>query len=210
MSHVRHDSVGIHYEVFGQGEPIVLLHGFASNLQANWVSTGWIESLTPLRQVVALDCRGHGESDRPREPSAYAGDATVGDVIAVLDELGIKQAELFGYSMGGGIALRLLAAHPERFTAAIVGGVGERNDERLQALDGLRGVPDRCAVDLGAVTAPVLIVNGALDYAVGSPESIASRMPSATVIAIPGCDHISVVSDEHFKDAVIEFLSSAR
>ncbi len=56
------DGVGIHYEVFGDGPPIVLVHGFASSLQENWVRTGWIGALAPVRQVIALDCRGHGDS----------------------------------------------------------------------------------------------------------------------------------------------------
>ena len=114
----------IHYEVFGQGKPIVLVHGFASSLQGNWVSTGWIEALTPIRRVVALDCRGHGESDKPHDPEAYAGDAMAEDVTLLMDHLGIEKADLFGYSMGGRISMQLLASHPERFTSVVLGGVG--------------------------------------------------------------------------------------
>ena len=59
------NGVRIRYQVYGEGEPIVLVHGFASSIQGNWASTGWIETLAPLRQVVALDCRGHGKSGKP-------------------------------------------------------------------------------------------------------------------------------------------------
>ena len=73
------DGVTIHYEVFGEGPPIVLVHGFASNLQDNWVLTGWVKRLLDQgRRVVALDCRGHGESAKPHDPEAYAGGAMAG------------------------------------------------------------------------------------------------------------------------------------
>ena len=150
------------------------------------------------------------ESDKPHDPEAYAGDAMCDDVIAVMDHLDIARADLFGYSMGGGIALRLLAAHPERFAAAIVGGVGERNNEELQALAALRGASEPRAsggLGLASLTLPVLIVNGENDHAVGSPHLIALRIPNARLIWIPDSDHLTVVSDQRFKDAVLDFLA---
>ena len=198
MPKIDHDGVTIHYEVFGKGKPIVLVHGFASSLQDNWVNTGWIDTLTPVRQVVALDCRGHGESQKPHDPEAYAGDAMCDDVIAVMDHLDIARADLFGYSMGGGVALRLLAAHPKRFA------------EELQALAALRGASEPRAsggLGLASLTPPVLIVNGENDHAVGSPHPIALRIPNATLIWIPDSDHLTVVSDQRFKDAVLDFLA---
>lgn len=210
MPKVDSNGVSIHYEVFGEGKPIVLVHGFASSQQHNWVSTGWIDTLTTVRQVVALDCRGHGQSGTPQGAGAYAPDAMCDDVIAVMDHLDIARADLFGYSMGAGIALRLLVAHPERFATAIVGGVGERNNEELQALDGLRGAAERPAgegVELASLTHPVLIVNGEDDRAVGDPGSVASRIPKARLMTIAGCDHMTVVPDQRFKDAVLDFLA---
>ena len=132
------------------------------------------------------------------------------DIIAVMDHLDIARADLFGYSMGGGIALRLLAAHPKRFAAAIVGGVGERNNEELQALAALRGASEPRAsggLGLASLTLPVLIVNGENDHAVGSPDPIALRIQNATLIWIPDSDHLTVVSDQRFKDAVLDFLA---
>jgi pimeloyl-ACP methyl ester carboxylesterase len=209
MPFIEAGETAIHYEVFGEGRPIVLVHGFASNLKEGWVKTGWVEALSPVRQVIAIDCRGHGESDKPKGPGAYSGDVLADDVIAVIDALRISRADIFGYSMGGGIALRLMATLPERFTSAIVSGVGERNDERLQALDGTRGGPEPRSMTerLALVTMPVLIVNGEDDYAVGNPDRLASTMPNATLIRIPDCDHVSVVSDQRFKDAVLDFLA---
>ena len=120
------NGVAIRYETFGDDakKPIVLVHGFASSLTGNWVNSGIVDALTPLRHVIALDCRGHGESDKPHEPEAYAGDAMPGDVIGLMDHLGVERADLFGYSMGSRISLQLITGHPERFTSVILGGVG--------------------------------------------------------------------------------------
>ena len=125
------DSAGvqIHYEVFGDGRPLVLVHGFASNLRQNWIAPGWVETLRPLRRVIALDCRGHGESGKPQDPAAY-GNAMQDDVVRLMDHLEIEQADLFGYSMGGAISMGLMVRHPERFTSAILGGVGGRGPRR--------------------------------------------------------------------------------
>jgi pimeloyl-ACP methyl ester carboxylesterase len=77
------------------------------------------------RRVVALDCRGHGESGKPHDPAAYAGTAMADDVIAVLDHLAIPEADIMGYSMGGFLTASLLVRHPSRFRSAILAGVGD-------------------------------------------------------------------------------------
>jgi len=121
------DSAGvrIHYEVFGAGRPLVLVHGFVASLRANWVATGWTETLSPVRQVIALDCRGHGESDKPHNPQAYAAHEMTDDVVRLMDHLGVGTADIFGYSMGAGISLRALVRHPQRFASAVLGGIGD-------------------------------------------------------------------------------------
>jgi pimeloyl-ACP methyl ester carboxylesterase len=118
------NGVTIHYETFGDGKPIVLVHGFASSLKGNWVATNCVETLQPIRRVVALDCRGHGESDKPYEPEAYGGENMSRDVLRLMDHLNVAEADLFGYSMGAGIAAYLLAHHRDRFTSVIMGGIG--------------------------------------------------------------------------------------
>src|SRR5205085_1309992 len=112
------DSAGtpIHYEVMGQGGPIVLVHGFASSFDTNWRNTGWVEFLTNHAfQVIGLDLRGHGESGKSYDPKAHRIELTAGDVLGLLDHLSIAQADLMGYSMGAGIALYLAMHHGERF-----------------------------------------------------------------------------------------------
>jgi pimeloyl-ACP methyl ester carboxylesterase len=118
------NGVTIHYETFGDGKPIVLVHGFASSVKGNWGATNWVETLQPVRRVIALDCRGHGESGKPHDPEAYGGENTSGDVLRLMDHLNVAEADLFGYSMGAGIAAYLLAHHRDRFTSVVMGGIG--------------------------------------------------------------------------------------
>ncbi len=120
------DGVKIHYETFGEGKPLVLVHGFVLNITYNWVNSGLVDALQPVRRVVALDCRGHGQSDKPHDPAAYSSEKMAGDVLNLMDHLGIEKADLFGYSMGSGISCYLLACHRERFNSVILAGTGDR------------------------------------------------------------------------------------
>lgn len=121
------DSQGlaIAYECVGNGRPIVLVHGFAADRHANWKAPGWYDALQAARRrVVALDCRGHGESEKPHDPAAYRAELLIGDVVRLMDHLDIARADLMGYSMGGRIAAGLLTRHPDRFDSVILAGVG--------------------------------------------------------------------------------------
>jgi pimeloyl-ACP methyl ester carboxylesterase len=120
------DGVRIHYESFGEGRPIVLVHGYTLNLKFNWVDSKWVDALQPLRRVVALDRRGHGESDKPHDPDAYSLEKMAGDVIGLMDHVSIDKADLLGYSQGSAISAYLLAHHRERFTSAILTAIGDR------------------------------------------------------------------------------------
>ena len=104
----------------------MLVHGFGSSRSQNWKSTGWYGGLTAAGfSIVAMDCRGHGDSGKPHDEGAYGHDRMAQDVIAVMDAAGLTSALVCGYSMGGFIGLRLLAAHPERITKMAIAGVGE-------------------------------------------------------------------------------------
>jgi pimeloyl-ACP methyl ester carboxylesterase len=108
------------------GAPVVLVHGFASSRQQNWKSTGWYDSLTEAGfGVLAMDCRGHGQSDKPHDPSFYGHPRMAEDIAAVMDKAGIGTAPLVGYSMGGFLILRLASSHPGRAVKLALGGVGE-------------------------------------------------------------------------------------
>ena len=127
------NGVAVAYDAIGDGRPIVLVHGFASSRVRNWKETSWYETLVAAgHRVVALDCRGHGESDKPHDPAAYDVAAMTGDVVRLMDHLGIDRADVMGYSMGGRLATALLAHHAERFASAVLGGVGvEMMGERV-------------------------------------------------------------------------------
>src|ERR1700730_9618072 len=103
------DGVRLHFELNGPeaGTPIVLVHGFASDYQLNWVGTRWQETLSKAGfRVVGLDCRGHRSSDKPHDTAAYAVDVMAADVRRLLDHLDIEVADYLGYSMGARIGVQ--------------------------------------------------------------------------------------------------------
>jgi len=140
----RHDDVEIAFLDEGAGEPIVLVHGFASNAAVNWVQPGWVAFLKAAgRRVIALDNRGHGASTKLYDPAAYHSALMAGDVAALLDHLDLGRADVMGYSMGARITAFLALQHPQRLRSAIFGGLG------INLIDGI-GVPDDVAAALEA------------------------------------------------------------
>lgn len=108
-----------------RGEPIVLVHGFASNHAVNWVNTAWVKTLTQDgRRVVALDNRGHGESEKLYDPAAYSRSLMATDVLNLMDHLDIARADVMGYSMGARITAHFAHEHGARIRKAVFGGLG--------------------------------------------------------------------------------------
>src|SRR6267142_1391487 len=125
MHTFRHDDVEIAFLDEGAGEPVVLVHGFASNAAVNWVHPGWVATLTKAgRRAIALDNRGHGASTKLYDPAAYHSAVMAEDVRALLDHLGLPRADVMGYSMGARIAAFLALAHPARVRSVVFGGLG--------------------------------------------------------------------------------------
>lgn len=119
------DGVEIAYLDEGEGEPILLIHGFASNIATNWVDTGWVRTLTQAgRRVVAIDNRGHGASEKLYDPGKYPSPLMAEDARRLLDHLEIDRADVMGYSMGARITAFLTISHPERVRSAIMAGLG--------------------------------------------------------------------------------------
>jgi pimeloyl-ACP methyl ester carboxylesterase len=130
----RHDDVEIAFLDEGEGEPIVLVHGFASNAVVNWVQPGWVSFLKAAgRRVIALDNRGHGASTKLYDPAAYHSARMAADVAALLDHLGLGRADVMGYSMGARITAFLAMDNPLRVRSAIFGGLGSRLVEGMGA-----------------------------------------------------------------------------
>ena len=117
--------VRIAYIDEGAGEPILLIHGFASNVAANWVDPGWVRTLSEAgRRVIAYDNRGHGSSEKLYDPSLYGAPSMAEDGRRLLDHLGVERADVMGYSMGARIAAFLVLAHRTRVRCVVFAGLG--------------------------------------------------------------------------------------
>jgi len=125
MPSFHNGAVEIAYLDEGEGDPIVLVHGFASSKNVNWVYPTWVSDLRKDgRRVIALDNRGHGESSKLYDPAQYAIPAMADDTVALMDHLGIARADVMGYSLGARIAAWLGLKQPARLRSAILGGIG--------------------------------------------------------------------------------------
>lgn len=121
MPYFNNNQVKLHYEIEGKGPDLVMIHGFAANIDINWRQTNWISTLKDDNRLILVDCRGHGKSDKPYDPKQY-GAYMREDIIKLMDHLSIFKANFFGYSMGGSITLSILLSEPERVKSAIIGG----------------------------------------------------------------------------------------
>src|SRR3954465_8590249 len=140
----HHGSVELAFLDEGQGEPIVLVHGFASSREVNWVQPSWFATLKRAgRRVIALDNRGHGASATLYDSADYHTTKMAGDVAALLDHLRIERADVLGYSMGARIAAFLAREDPSRVRAMVLGGLG------MHLIDGV-GLPESIAEALEA------------------------------------------------------------
>jgi len=149
MPTFRNGAVEIAYLDEGEGDPIVLVHGFASNKEVNWVMPGWTTTLRrDGRRVIALDNRGHGQSTKLYDPADYHTDIMAGDVAALIEHLDLRRADLMGYSLGSRISAVLAARRPELVRSVILGGAGIRlidnaglRDEIAESLE-MPSLPD--------------------------------------------------------------------
>ena len=133
VEYFKSDGLKLAYRVEGEGDPILLVHGFASTHRANWIETGWSRALIDAGfRVILPDMRGHGASEACYAVEDYTLSAMAGDLVALLDHLGEAGADIMGYSMGAMVALVAAMEHPTRFDRVIAAGVGARlmDDDR--------------------------------------------------------------------------------
>jgi pimeloyl-ACP methyl ester carboxylesterase len=132
MPKINRDGVEIYYEIHGGGPTLLLTHGYSST-SAMW--QGEIAALSKHHKLVLWDMRGHGRSDYPDDPSAYSEALTVGDMAALLDEVGVENAIVGGLSLGGYMSLAFYRAHPERVRALLIidTGPGFKKDDAREA-----------------------------------------------------------------------------
>jgi pimeloyl-ACP methyl ester carboxylesterase len=144
LPYVESEGIKIYYEVEGEGDPLVLQHGLTLNLKC-FRRYGYTDKLRQKYQLILIDARGHGRSDKPHESDAYRLRNFVNDTVAVLDDLDVESSHFLGYSMGGSIGLGIGVYSPERFGSLIIGGMGmaetntqEENNRRRVFIDVFR------------------------------------------------------------------------
>lgn len=170
------DGASIAYSAHDEGEPVLLVHGFASSAELNWERTGWFRRLAAEGFApIALDLRGHGRSEKSVDPTRYTPEALVGDVLAVLDHRGLTRVPVIGYSMGAQLT-RTLVTTSDRFTAAVLGGIGDLRAFATWDLEEvkdylLRGTPMRNSTGMAL-----------LRFAMANP----SAEPNALIACIEG------------------------
>jgi pimeloyl-ACP methyl ester carboxylesterase len=173
MAFAVNEGVRIHYEVEGQGSPLVVQHGYSDSLET-WYELGYVSALKQTHLVILVDARGHGASDKPHVTSAYAQERQAADVIAVLDELRVQRTDYWGYSMGGRIGFALARHAPERFRCFVLGGAG--GDGRSRIGDGFR----KALKEGGAAAIPGL-------WGAELPEALRARLLANDVEALDAC-----------------------
>jgi len=219
--------VRIHYVTQGTGEAVVLIHGLYSSAQLNWQGPGIVAALAHDHRVVALDLPGHGRSDRPLEPTAY-GQQMVDDVVLLLDHLSLPRAHVVGYSMGGIVALKLIAQHPDRVVSGALGGMGWLREggglqkvwEHLPMGPGRR-TPEACVRGIAelalteeavrAIKTPVLVLIGDRDPVQGLYVAPLQAVRNDwAVIKVPGAGHVSCVVNPAFRDELVKWIAENR
>lgn len=205
------DGVEIFYTVQGDGEPVVLIHGFTASAMSNFGVVGITSGLSSKYKVIAIDNRGHGASGKPHDPSAY-GEQMVNDVINLMDHLDIEKSSLVGYSMGGMITQKLITLYPERVVSAVVGGSGWVGDEGTPLGENLSLLVD--SLEAGNGIGPLIIALTPSGQPAPTPELIAmtnqalmaTNDPLALAAAVRGFGELSNVSSLELRSNTIPLV----
>ena len=190
MPYANNQGICIYYQVEGKGEPIILHHGSAESLDV-WYESGYVELLKPNYQLILMDARGHGHSDKPHDVESYSLALRVSDVVAVLDDLGIRATNYWGYSMGGWIGFGIAKYAAPRIRSLILGGAHPYTDA-MDVFDHIDGTDEDAFI--GAMEAFVdvritpksrsqIVANDlqALAAAMNHRHSLESTIPTMTM-----------------------------
>ena len=191
MSATKIMGVKINYEDEGEGYPILFIHGFARCLQ-DWDEQ--VPILADKYRVVRYDCRGHGESESPDDPSQYSQEILVDEAMGLIDSLSLNKINVCGLSMGGNVALNLAINHPDRVNGAIIVSTGsgsEPDDGFIDAFNNLAGILDTGDLETftGAVMSSPLVstlIKLRPDYAERMKEGLMSSNPKGLANTIRG------------------------
>jgi pimeloyl-ACP methyl ester carboxylesterase len=176
MQRLDSDGVSLSFLDEGEGEPILLIHGFASNSTVNWRNTNWIKTLNGAGfRVIAFDNRGHGQSEKLYDPAEYGAPIMAEDALRLLDHLGVARADVMGFSMGARIAAFLAFAHPERVRSLIFAGLG------INMVRGV-GAPEAIAAALEAPNAEEIKSDAARIFRVFAEQTRSDRRALAACI----------------------------
>jgi pimeloyl-ACP methyl ester carboxylesterase len=221
------DSKGtkIFYFAQGKGEPVLLIHGWLASAGLNWVLPGISGQLAKDYQVIGLDVRGHGLSDKPTKEDAY-GPELVDDVVRLLDHLKIKKAHVVGYSMGGIIAANFIAKHPDRVLSGTLGGMGwlkegglaqgvfaqiGKNDPNAQAMTVCGRSLAKLALteeEIKSIRVPMTVLVGDKDDLIIKlyVEPLKKLRADWPVVEIKDGNHITCILKPQFRDEIAAWL----
>jgi pimeloyl-ACP methyl ester carboxylesterase len=225
MDSFNSNGVKIAHSVQGKGEPVVLIHGWLSSAGINWEAPGISAALAKDFQVIELDVRGHGHSDKPTKEEDY-GDELVADVVRLLDHLKVKKAHVVGYSMGGIIAGNFMAKHPDRVLSGTLGGMGwlkkggagaigfamiGKNDPNAKPLTICGRSLAKLALtedEIKSIKVPVTILVGDKDdlikkLYVEPAQGVRKDWP---VVEIDDANHINCIVKKQFKEEIQKWL----
>jgi pimeloyl-ACP methyl ester carboxylesterase len=229
------NGVKIRYTVEGKGEPVVLIHGFTASGDLNWRNPGVVKALAEKYQVITIDNRGHGLSEKPHDVAKY-GEEMAEDTVRLLDHLNIRKAHIIGYSMGGMIAAKLLTTHPDRMLTVTLGGHGGlKEGEDMTAIEALadsldsgKGIKPLTLNDPKALAAvcrsfkglmisvaklkenkvPALALIGELDPLKKGVDALEGNVPNLKIVVIKDADHMNAFGKDQFITELKSFLAA--
>ncbi|HLW64397.1 MAG TPA: alpha/beta hydrolase [Gemmataceae bacterium] len=220
------NGVKIWYSVQGNGEPVVLIHGWLSSAGINWDLPGITAALAKDYQVIELDVRGHGQSDKPTKEGEY-GPELVEDVVRLMDYLKVKKAHIVGYSMGGIIAGNFIVKHPDRVFSGTLGGMGwlkagglgqwgfgqiGKNDSNAKAAAVCGRSLAKLALtenEIKAIKVPMIVLVGDEDGLVQKlyVDPLKAVRPEWSVIEIKGGNHFTSIVKPQFREEIQKWLA---